>query len=65
MGELVLWLVGWLVAVVFIAWGFSRWVRFVRGDFCGQTPWEDSAMDPDYEVRWKDGYVESRRKSVK
>lgn len=55
-------LLGWLLGSIFTGWILSRWFRYLRGEYEGETPWETSALDRDVEVRWKDGQVESRLK---
>jgi hypothetical protein len=56
--EVVGWFLGgWLVASLVLAAVLSRWLR---DRYEGSTPWETSVTDPDVEVRWRNGKVESR-----
>jgi hypothetical protein len=58
MPELLVWFLGgWLVASLVLAAVLSR---LLRDRYEGSTPWETSVMDPDVEVRWCNGKVESR-----
>lgn len=52
----------WVLVGGLVGWLISRWLRFLRGEFDPPTPWEPSFFDPDVEVRWAHGQVESRLK---
>jgi len=49
----------WFALAALLAWGIGRWFRSLR-ELDGETPWEPSGIFDDVEVRWRDGYVESR-----
>ena len=52
----------WLFLSLTFTYAVARWFRFLRDEYRGETPWEPTPLDSDYEVRWKDGQVESRRR---
>lgn len=53
-------LLAWMALTVLLAIGAARWFQILHAKVHPPTPWEPSVYDPDVEVRWRDGQVESR-----